>query len=114
MGPISPFWLPRLDLLLELEIDALCVGEFPYKSPLHAMHFNYAPHDQQLKQTSQPGLQLSLKGLFPAQAYTKQTMLRLPYCKPLAAMTFGHHQKRLDLVCDTLVIEADTHHFYLI
>jgi hypothetical protein len=113
-GPIPPYWLPRLALLPQIEQSALASDQFPYKTPLPVTHFNYAPHDQQLKQTLQPGWQLSLKGLFPGQVYNKLTLLAIPYHKPLAAINAGHNQRRLNMVCDTLVLSAETQQFHLI
>ncbi|WP_199611913.1 DUF2169 family type VI secretion system accessory protein [Flocculibacter collagenilyticus] len=113
-GPIPLFWEPRLSLQPEIDEAALMKGEYPFSALQPENLFNYAPQDQQIKNTFCEGCSLVLRGFLPNQEYQSEIELKLPFLPPSLVLGCDDHFSYLDMVCDTLVIDIESQRFDLI
>ncbi|GAA0820380.1 hypothetical protein GCM10009111_25720 [Colwellia asteriadis] len=113
-GALPLFWQPRVELIPEIEQDALMSGEYPYQSSLTDSVFNCAPLDQQLTLHFNNNITLQLKGVSPNKDYHHVTRVKLPYLPPLVALINGEAQHFVELTCDTLVLDTDANAFHLV
>lgn len=111
-GPLSPLWEPRLGASAALDEEAALHGGCPWGREVAADLFNAAPLDQRFAELFRGGECLTLRGLV-AEA-PAGVPLHLPSLRPDARLLRAGQAQNLQTRCDTLVIDADATHLYLI
>ncbi|SFC95935.1 DUF2169 family type VI secretion system accessory protein [Pseudoalteromonas denitrificans] len=114
-GAIPLFWSPRSDNIPDIAQPQLMAGKFPYKTPLPDDFYNTAPQDQQTDILFSEGCFFTMSGLLPNLDYRQEVKILLPFDKPvLKHIKEEGMREKLDMQCDTLVIEGDEQSFSLI
>ena len=111
---IPSHWSPRIELMPEIDEQALMAGKYPFKTSLASNFYNTAPADQQTKQLFTKGWAFSLTGLYPLQEYGQQQTVELPVLKPIVQVVNTLTRHDIDMHCDTLVIDSDAQCFSLL
>ncbi len=108
LGPIAPFWEPRLSACKELDEEAVSWGGCPFGNKAPSGLYNAAPLDQRFDVSFEGGETIRLKGLVAEAAHPDGTLLHLPSPRPGLKLVSGHRVENLQAVCDTLTIDTDT------
>lgn len=113
-GPLPAFWSPRFERQPAIRQEAILTGDYPFATEVDPQAYNVAPDDQQLDLRFGPGLRLALWGVSVRQKPNHPIEIDLPYQPP--QITFGQSNglRRLDGVCDTLVIDSERQAFHLV
>ncbi|NMR26337.1 DUF2169 domain-containing protein [Pseudoalteromonas sp. NEC-BIFX-2020_015] len=111
---IPSHWSPRVELIPEIDETALMASEYPFKTPQPKDLYNTAPSDQCVEAEFANGWALQLTGLYPLQQYGQQQRIALPYQPPIVEVVNTLARHRLDMRCDTLVIDSDAQSFSLL
>ncbi|MCC9660222.1 MULTISPECIES: DUF2169 domain-containing protein [unclassified Pseudoalteromonas] len=111
---IPSHWSPRVELIPEIDEQALMAGKYPFKTSLASNVYNTAPVDQQTKHAFTKGWAFSLTGLYPLQEYGQQQTVELPVLKPIVQVVNTLTRQDIDMRCDTLVIDSDAQCFSLL
>lgn len=104
-GPLSPLWEPRLGAFAPLVEAAVQRGGCPWGKAVAADLFNAAPLDQRFSEPFIGGERILLRGLV-ADA-PQGVPLHVPQLRPDVRMNRAGTMERLEVSCDTLVIDAD-------
>jgi len=99
-GPIAPTWEPRISLYPQ--IDNHDITASPYgKNPPPNIH-NVAPQDQQFDRPFVGAEVLTLLGFYP-----ENVALQIPKNDFQVDLFIGETAERLDLICDTVIVDTD-------
>ncbi|MDO3379338.1 DUF2169 family type VI secretion system accessory protein [Geoalkalibacter halelectricus] len=111
-GPLSPLWEPRLGAFTLLDEAAAQRGGCPWGKEVAADLFNAAPPDQRFAQPFVGGERILLRGLV-ADA-PQGVPLHVPPLLPDVGVNRAGTWERLEVSCDTLVIDADRQELCLV
>lgn len=111
-GPISPLWAPRLSAFESARRHEAREGGCPWGEKTPGDLFNAAPLDQRFAATFQGDETISLKGFFPEAPQGLQ--LRIPPIQPEIDLETDEGNCRVEIRCDTLVIDTDRKQLHLL
>ena len=114
-GPIPATWQPRYDDNRDFNEEAMeSGGGCPYPQNVPPAMYNAAPRDQRFPQPFTGGEEIALRGFFPELEPTVPVRIRLPETRPEAFVQSAGKRSRAELVCDTLVVDADAREISLV
>lgn len=111
-GPLAPNWEPRSEESVDIDPEALDIGNCPWSREPSESLFNVAPPDQRFDRPFEGGMTLRLKGLVADTA--EDVLIHLPELKPLLSFD---GQPAIEIEpprCDTLVIDTDLRRIHLV
>ena len=117
LGPLPVTWEPRRSQWgtpVEEPTDDAGVPVCPWGTDAEPELHNCAPPDQRLGAPLEGGEEVQLAGFFPDRAPRDVVRFTVPATAIDAWAIAGGRRRKLKLICDTLVIDADKMEFYVI